>query len=242
MDARTVRQQAGAVAEYRRVIEQAWPKEQKAKFAEARAAVLHRGSRRLPRPAARSASATPRRSPSCAPAPSGLTRPSPDHADRHPAVRHGDRSRPSSISTRRSVRRRRHAAATGVDLDFAGCRLAGLRPASAAESPPRCRWFGNVTFWTFWNNGYEAMRALDDNGDGELRGSELRHLAIWRDANRNGVSEPGEVRPLARAWDRGAVLPRRNGDGIYTAAWSERGVRFDDGGPVRPTTSSCGGR
>ena len=28
--------------------------------------------------------------------------------------------------------------------------------------------FGNVTFWLFWSNGYEPMRALDDNGDGEL--------------------------------------------------------------------------
>jgi hypothetical protein len=48
----------------------------------------------------------------------------------------------------------------------------------------------------FWSNGYEALRALDDNGDGELRGAELRKLAIWRDRNQNGVSEKGEVSPL----------------------------------------------
>ena len=30
--------------------------------------------------------------------------------------------------------------------------------------------FGNVTFWMFWDTGYSAMSALDDNGDGELSG------------------------------------------------------------------------
>jgi tetratricopeptide (TPR) repeat protein len=60
--------------------------------------------------------------------------------------------------------------------------------------------FGNVTFWTFWNNGYEALSALDDNGDGELRGEELQPLALWHDANSNGISEPCEIQPLA-AWN-----------------------------------------
>lgn len=53
--------------------------------------------------------------------------------------------------------------------------------------------FGNVTFWIFWRNGYEALDALDDNGDGVLSGAELQGLALWRDANGNGVSDPGEV-------------------------------------------------
>ena len=40
------------------------------------------------------------------------------------------------------------------------------------------------------------MRALNDNGDVMLAGAELTHLAIWRHANSNGLSDPGEVRPL----------------------------------------------
>jgi len=56
--------------------------------------------------------------------------------------------------------------------------------------------FGTVTWWLFWRDGYEALRALDDNGDGELSGSELRGLGLWRDANSNGVSEAGEVSPI----------------------------------------------
>lgn len=57
--------------------------------------------------------------------------------------------------------------------------------------------FGNVSFWCFWENGYHALASLDDNLDGSLRDDELQHLAIWCDANSNGISEPGEVKPLA---------------------------------------------
>src|ERR1041385_1404257 len=56
---------------------------------------------------------------------------------------------------------------------------------------------GNVTFWIFWENGYHALASLDHDDDGVLRGDELKGLALWHDANGNGVSEPGEVKPLA---------------------------------------------
>ena len=99
----------------------------------------------------------------------------------------------------------------------------------SGEITSALQWFGSVTFWLFWSNGYEAMRALDDNGDGELRGAELGHLAIWRDANQNGVSERGEVRPLsshgivALSCDYVAV------DDPLVIAHSPRGVTFADG-------------
>src|SRR5262249_19661951 len=57
--------------------------------------------------------------------------------------------------------------------------------------------FGNVSFWCFWENGYEALRSLDDNGDGMLTDKELDGLAIWHDANGDGICQPGEVRPLS---------------------------------------------
>ena len=56
--------------------------------------------------------------------------------------------------------------------------------------------FGSVTFWLFWQNGYHALRALDDDGDREIDGGELDGLALWHDRNSNGVSERGEVRPV----------------------------------------------
>jgi tetratricopeptide (TPR) repeat protein len=95
-------------------------------------------------------------------------------------------------------------------------------------------WFGSVTFWLFWSNGYEAMRALDDNGDGELRGAELRQLAIWHDRNQNGVSENGEVRPLAAHGITALSCTYLPGDGVELAAYSPRGVVFGDG-TTRPS-------
>jgi len=91
------------------------------------------------------------------------------------------------------------------------------------------QWFGGVTFWLFWTNGYEALRALDDDGDGELRGGELRHLAIWRDRNRNGVSEAGEVDSLAAHHIVALSCAFEIGDGIQVAASSPRGVTFASG-------------
>jgi hypothetical protein len=56
--------------------------------------------------------------------------------------------------------------------------------------------FGSVTWWMFFEDGYHALDALDDNRDGELAGDELTGLAAWFDRNSNGRSEPGEVAPL----------------------------------------------
>jgi tetratricopeptide (TPR) repeat protein len=116
-------------------------------------------------------------------------------------------------------------------------------PAGKGQITSALQWFGNVTFWLFWNNGYEALSALDDNGDGELAGLELRHLAVWRDVNRNGISEPGEVRPLAshgivavscRHVTHEQLEKQEKADGLLVAAQSAAGVRRRDG-RTRPT-------
>lgn len=95
--------------------------------------------------------------------------------------------------------------------------------------------FGNVTFWCFWDHGYEALRTLDDNGDGVLRGEELRGLALWHDANGNGICEPGEVRPLAH---HGIVelscVGQRDSQHPDRVWFSPRGAVYRDG-TTRPT-------
>jgi hypothetical protein len=58
--------------------------------------------------------------------------------------------------------------------------------------------FGSVTWWVFFDNGYQALDTLDDNRDGALRGAELDGLAVWFDRNENGVSDTGEVVPVAQ--------------------------------------------
>jgi hypothetical protein len=108
-------------------------------------------------------------------------------------------------------------------------------PKASGQVTSALQMFGNVSFWMFWENGYEALRALDDDGDGELTGKELAGLAIWHDANGDGVCDPGEVRPLSDygivavscRWQRDPSHPDR-------IAWSPVGVRFRDGS-TRPT-------
>jgi tetratricopeptide (TPR) repeat protein len=94
--------------------------------------------------------------------------------------------------------------------------------------------FGSVTFWLFWNDGYQALSALDDDRDGSLSGAELKGLAVWRDANSNGVSEAGELLPLG---ELGIVALSCRAQASHEAGVlvsNARGVTFSDG-HTRPT-------
>lgn len=105
-------------------------------------------------------------------------------------------------------------------------------PSGRGQITSALQLVGSVTFWLFWADGFDALAALDDNGDGWLRGDELQGLAIWRDANVNGVSEPGEVRPLADWGIVGLSCQRAvHASGI---PFSPEGVLFQDG-TTRPS-------
>jgi tetratricopeptide (TPR) repeat protein len=108
-------------------------------------------------------------------------------------------------------------------------------PQGRGEVTSALQLFGGVSFWLFWDNGYQALAALDDDGDGELRGKELQGLAIWHDANGDGVCQPGEVRPLSH-WGIVALSCSHERDAGHPdrIPWSPRGVRFADGS-TRPT-------
>jgi hypothetical protein len=69
-------------------------------------------------------------------------------------------------------------------------------PSSSGKITSGRQFFGSVTWWIFFDNGYQALDALDDNRDGELTGDELKGIAVWIDRNGNGVSDPGEVVPV----------------------------------------------
>jgi hypothetical protein len=87
--------------------------------------------------------------------------------------------------------------------------------------------FGNVTFWIFWHDGYDALGSLDADGDSVLRGAELHGLALWHDRNGNGVSEAGEVRAVEQFGITAiACTPELHQSGI---SWLPRGVTFSDG-------------
>ena len=92
------------------------------------------------------------------------------------------------------------------------------------------QFFGNVTFGMFWENGYHALAALDDDRDGMLSGEELEGLAIWQDLNGNGICERGEVKPLAE-WGIVGVSCSYVTDTAYSdrIAYSPKGVFFRNG-------------
>lgn len=130
--------------------------------------------------------------------------------------------------------------ASPVAFDFAGtgdARAQGWLTTEAAWLVWDPEWRGQVrsgfdmigqrTWSVFWSDGFEALRALDDNRDGELTGGELGGLALWRDENANGVSDPGEVMP---ANVHGVTALAVRGDatrpGLITAP---NGVRFENG-------------
>jgi hypothetical protein len=76
-----------------------------------------------------------------------------------------------------------------------GVCLLAWDPESTGRIASGRQLFGNVTWWMFWRDGYAALEALDNDGDGWLSGAELDGVVVWRDVNGNGVSDPGEVVP-----------------------------------------------
>lgn len=108
-------------------------------------------------------------------------------------------------------------------------------PKGSGKVDSALQLFGSVTFWMFWPDGYAALRALDDDRDGQLTGDELKGLALWHDANGNGVSDPGEVKPLAEhgvtAVGCKVEVLKGHPDGI---PYCPTGVTFT-GGKTRPT-------
>lgn len=100
-------------------------------------------------------------------------------------------------------------------------------PEQSGEIRSAIQMFGSRTFLLFHRNGYEAMSLLDDNGDGSISGQEMSGLALWCDANGNGISEQGEVKSLASHGIRKlSTAHQRHTSGI---PWSETGVTFADG-------------
>ena len=50
-------------------------------------------------------------------------------------------------------------------------------------------------------NGYQALKELDDNGDGKVDAADnaFAHLRVWRDLNQDGISQEGELLTLNEA-------------------------------------------
>jgi hypothetical protein len=87
--------------------------------------------------------------------------------------------------------------------------------------------FGSYTFQLFWATGYDALRALDDNADGQLTGAELEGLSLWFDRDGDAHSTLDEVSPLATFGIRSLAVDAPAFDGPHPT--NPRGVIFTDG-------------
>jgi hypothetical protein len=100
-------------------------------------------------------------------------------------------------------------------------------PAGTGRITSGRQLFGSVTWWVFWGHGYEPLALLDDDGDGWVAGRELAGLAVWRDRDGDGRSDPGEVIPAAQA---GIARLAARPDGHYgRILWNPRGLATTDG-------------
>jgi len=93
--------------------------------------------------------------------------------------------------------------------------------------------FGNMTFRMLFSDGYRALDSLDDNRDGQLSREELKGLALWHDRNTNGVSDPGEVTPIADTPVR-AIATQQTGKIKGLHPMNTSGLTLEDGSR-RPT-------
>jgi len=90
--------------------------------------------------------------------------------------------------------------------------------------------FGSYTFEIFRRDGFEALAALDDNGDGQLTGDELRGIRVWINASGNGQSEPCEVHDLCEFGITSIAVRATSHDGPHPA--NLHGIALRDGGTL----------
>lgn len=91
--------------------------------------------------------------------------------------------------------------------------------------------FGGYTFEIFRANGYDALVALDDNGDGVLSGAELEGISVWFDRNSDGVSAPDEVIPVRDLGVVSIAVSFEGYDGRHPT--NSRGIQMEDGSTLR---------
>ena len=91
--------------------------------------------------------------------------------------------------------------------------------------------FGGYMFQIFRATGYDALAALDDNGDGVLADAELNGISVWFDRNGDGRSAPDEVTPLSELGVTAIATQMDGYDGIHPTRAA--GLTLRDGRTLR---------
>jgi tetratricopeptide (TPR) repeat protein len=104
-------------------------------------------------------------------------------------------------------------------------------PSGKGEVKNGWQLFGSVSFFLFFEHGYEALELLDDDGDGWLAGQELDGLAVWTDLDRDGQPRASEVKPV-----RQEKIRRISVQPVFSrGVWQQpRGLELTNGA-TRPT-------
>jgi hypothetical protein len=100
-------------------------------------------------------------------------------------------------------------------------------PAKRSEITSGQQLFGGYTFQIFRSTGYEALAALDDDGNGVLEAAELPGIRAWFDSNSDAVSSAGEVRDLAELGIVGIKVTPNGQDGAHPTC--DTGLLLRDG-------------
>lgn len=87
--------------------------------------------------------------------------------------------------------------------------------------------FGGYTFQIFRNTGYEALAALDDDGNAVLEGNELNGIRAWFDTNSDAISSNNEIRDLAELGIVGIKVRPSGQDGEHPTC--DKGLLLKDG-------------
>jgi hypothetical protein len=91
----------------------------------------------------------------------------------------------------------------------------------------RIKLFGGYTFQIFRNTGYEALAALDDDGNAVLEGDELNGIRAWFDTDSNAISSNNEVCDLAKLEIVGIKVNPSGQDGEHPTCG--KGLLLKDG-------------
>lgn len=100
--------------------------------------------------------------------------------------------------------------------------------ADPAKQPAAADLFGFATWGKDWPDGLGALKSLDVDGSGNLRGKELQHLWLWVDRNSDAKVGAGELMPLAdhRISSLGLDFKREAGGGLAAMGGAEADGKF----------------
>jgi len=100
-------------------------------------------------------------------------------------------------------------------------------PEHAGQVHDARQMFGTASAQLLFGDGYRALAALDDDGDGWVGENELEGISLWFDRDSDGLSDPGELSPARELGIEALATSASATEGPSLV--SPCGVRLEDG-------------